>query len=127
MLLDRGFANDNRTPGRRERRARPRRKVLLSGRLTYVQPALSLECQIRNLSERGALIVCQSVLLPNDPFLIMVKHAYLHEARLTWRDGDRSGLAFRASWRLASGYPDRMERASEQWLERALGLASDRA
>ena len=126
MLVDRGFANDNRAPGRRERRARPRRKVLLSGRLSYAQPALSLECQIRNLSERGALIVCQSVLLPEDPFLIVVKHAYLHEARMAWRDGDQSGLSFRASWRLAAGYPDRLERAPDQWLERALGLPADR-
>ncbi len=119
MQLSRGFANDNRA---RERRARPRRKVLLSGRLSYATPALSLECQVRNLSERGALIVCQSVLLPEDPFLIVVKHAYLHEARMAWRDGDHTGLSFRASWRVAAGYPDRLERVEDQWLDRALGL-----
>ena len=127
MLPGEGFANDNRTPRGRERRARPRRKVLLSGRLTYAAPALSVDCQIRNLSERGALIVCQSVLLPEDPFLIVVKHHYLHEARWAWREADRSGLSFRASWRLAGGYPDRLLRVEDRWLDRVLGLDANRA
>ena len=125
MLLSDGYANDNRA-SRKERRAKPRHRVLLSGRLTYASPAFSAECQIRNLSERGALIVSQAVLLPNDPFLIVVKHAYLHEARIAWRKADSSGLSFRASWRLAAGYPDRLERAPDQWLERALGFIDNR-
>jgi hypothetical protein len=120
-LEPKGSANDNRAP-RRERRARPRRKVLLSGRLSSATPTLSLECQIRNLSERGALIVSDSVVLPDNPFLVMVKHAYLHEARIAWRDGDKSGLSFRASWRVAAGYPDRLERVEDAWLGRALGF-----
>jgi hypothetical protein len=112
--------NDNAPPARPsrgDRRATPRRRVLLSGKLAYADTAITADCAIRDLSEGGALVVTPTTLLPSDPFLIVVKHAYLHEARTAWRRDGKSGLAFLASWRLNPHLPDPLIPFRALWLE----------
>ena len=63
-----------------ERRAEPRLRVLLAGKLAFPDSASTADCTIRNLSETGALIVTSDLALPADPFLIVIRHAFLHRA-----------------------------------------------
>ena len=78
-------------------------RVLLGGKLAFPDNAITADCSIRNLSEKGAMIVGSDVPMPHDPFLIVIKHAFLHEAQTAWRRGPRSGLWFTSSWRLMEG------------------------
>src|SRR5271156_2862603 len=96
------LANDN---GDRlfEHRGQSRYRVLLAGKLGYPDSAVTADCSIRNLSESGAMIITPDIALPNDPFLIVIKQAYLHAARTAWQRGATSGLSFLSSWRLTDG------------------------
>ena len=83
-----------------ERRAEPRLRVLLAGKLASADSAFTADCTIRNLSETGALIVISDLALPADPFLIVIRHAFLHRAKTAWRRGSKAGLSFVSSWRM---------------------------
>lgn len=107
--------NDNALPA--ERRANPRQRVLLSGKLAYARNAVTADCAIRNLSETGAMVMLPALPLPADPFLIVIKQAFVHEARTVWRRDDRSGLKFLASWRLKHGAPQDVAPLRDLWLE----------
>jgi hypothetical protein len=108
-------ANDNDTS---DRRAFPRHKVLLTGKLAFADANLTADCAIRNLSETGAMIDLPAILLPNEPFLIVIKHAILHETRTAWRCESRAGLWFQASWRLNAGAaPERVGPYRQLWLQ----------
>jgi len=93
-----------------ERRKHPRRRVLLTGKLAYLGDNVTADCTVRNLSEDGAMITSRHFHLPDDPFLIVLKHGALHEARTAWRDGERCGLAFTKSWRFSGEAPEPMRR-----------------
>jgi hypothetical protein len=108
-------ANDNAAPT--DRRRRPRRRVLLAGKLAYVTSSVTADCTIRNLSDDGALIIAPSLPLPRDPFLIVTKEATLHEAHVAWREGERSGLAFLATWRLDAEAPGAASGLRDLWLQ----------
>jgi hypothetical protein len=83
-----------------ERRAEPRLRVLLAGKLASPDSSFTADCSIRNLSETGALIVLSDLALPPDPFLIVVRHAFLHRTKTAWRRGSKAGLSFVSSWRM---------------------------
>ncbi|MFI4933384.1 MAG: PilZ domain-containing protein [Caulobacterales bacterium] len=109
-------ANDNKPPAG-ERRTHRRRRVLLSGKVAYADNSFTADCTIRNLSEGGALIVTGGTPLPKDPFLIVIKHDGLHEARTAWQYGSTQGLEFLRSWSLASGAPAKLAPLRHLWLE----------
>jgi hypothetical protein len=113
--LEDAYANDNVAPA--DRRRWPRRRVLLAGKLAYMTSSVTADCTIRNLSDDGALIVAPSLPLPRDPFLIVTKEAMLHEARVAWREGERSGLAFLATWRLDAEAPSAASGLRDLWLQ----------
>jgi hypothetical protein len=112
----RGQANDNRLR-LVDRRVQPRLRVLLAGKLAYPDKAVAAACTIRNLSETGALIVADDLTLPPDPFLIVIKHAFLHEARTAWRRDSRWGLRFLSSWRFTEGGKGGVEPLGSLWLD----------
>jgi hypothetical protein len=100
-----------------ERRGEPRMRVLLAGKLAYANSTMATDCSIRNLSETGALIVVGDIALPRDPFLVVIKHAFLHEARMAWRRDSKSGLTFISSWRFADGGKGGVVPLRRLWLD----------
>jgi hypothetical protein len=96
----RGQASDRVVRLTERRRVEPRLRVLLAGKLAYPDSAFTADCSIRNLSETGALIITSDLALPPDPFLIVVRHAFLHRAQTAWRRGSKCGLRFVSSWRM---------------------------
>jgi riboflavin biosynthesis pyrimidine reductase len=76
----------------------PRRRVLLGGVTTYEDGAYTLNCQIRDLNEKGARIVVSSrQSLPEELYLVVTRDHMAHKARLVWRKGDEAGLEFVSS------------------------------
>jgi len=79
------------------RRTDVRARALMSGKVIVGDCQMSIDCVIRNLSSRGARVtVPRSIDLPVDVGLLIVREALLCEAKVAWRNGDQTGLAFRA-------------------------------
>lgn len=78
-----------------ERRPQSRRRVLLGGIATYEDGAYTLNCQIRDLNEKGARItVSGRQSLPEELYLVINRDHTAHKAKLIWRKGDEAGLQF---------------------------------
>ena len=76
-----------------ERRARPRKRVLLSGVITYKEGAFVFNCRIANLTATGAkLVVAEGENLPSDFYLINLKDQTAYRAHLTWRQDGEAGV-----------------------------------
>ena len=111
------LANDNRHDPSHERRAHPRQRVLLTGKLASPDLRRSADCTISNLSEGGAFVRADPVALPNEPFLIVVKHAMVHKARAAWRCTEGAGLTFLGAWKLTPDAPAGPAKFRPLWLE----------
>jgi hypothetical protein len=89
------MSNKDDLPPLAERRPSPRRRVLLGGVATYENGAYTLNCQIRDLNEKGARIMVSSKQsLPEELYLVIMRDHMAHKARLVWRKGDEAGLQF---------------------------------
>jgi hypothetical protein len=112
-----GAGNDNvRRPGF-ERRREPRRRVLLTGKLVYLNNSFSADCAIRDLSAGGARIAVNLEAVSADPFLIVVKHAVLHASRTAWRGEAQSGLQFLDTVEISGPVPLHLRAIQALWVE----------
>jgi hypothetical protein len=97
--------NEPRTPGpppRVERRPKPRKRVLLGGRIVYSNGDHYFDCAIRDLSETGARIaISRGQPIPANVFLIEMRDRKVHEAKVVWNNGREVGLNFVRSFALA--------------------------
>jgi len=77
-----------------ERRNGGRRRVLKGAKISTRHLGTSTDCTVRNLSEKGALlIVTSSVGVPNEFDLVLSDQTIRH-CRATWRTGDKIGVLF---------------------------------
>jgi hypothetical protein len=78
----------------RERRSEMRRRTLLDGRLAIGHPS-TLDCVVRNMSARGARLLCRIV-----PSVEMVRleiktvRGFKRTARVVWRRLEDCGVEF---------------------------------
>jgi len=78
-----------------ERRALPRHKTFIRGRIYFNNRLSSMDCIVRDLAENGSrLEVSEAVALP-DAFELYLpnKDEYFH-ARVEWRKGDSVGISW---------------------------------
>lgn len=80
-----------------ERRRDPRRRVLLQGKIVFPHNSFSSDCLIRDLSPGGARIGVDTASLSQDPYLIVVRDALVHETRTMWTQAQQAGLRFSAN------------------------------
>jgi len=105
---------------RPERRPHPRRRMLLGGVVVSGNGGCVFDCSIRNLSESGAKIVCaKGVHLPPSFHLIIVRDRIVCEARLSRRDGDAYGVAFKQRLPLSEITDPTLNHLTQLWLSRA--------
>jgi hypothetical protein len=97
--------NEPRTPGpppRVERRPKPRKRVLLGGRIVYANGEHHFDCTIRDLSETGArILIPRGQPIPANVYLIETRDRKVHEASVVWNNGREAGLHFSKSFALA--------------------------
>lgn len=80
-----------------ERRAVPRRRVRLGGRIAARNGVVAVECLLSNLSEKGATVEADDLaMLPRSVTLTILPRGERHEAHFVWRDARRGGLHFEA-------------------------------
>ena len=100
-----------------ERRALPRRRTILRGRICYgPKYVISFDCGIRNLSRGGA----QLRLAPTQPLparfaLLDVAEGLAFEANLTWRRGELAGVTFSAVHNLRGDVSDELKPLRGIW------------
>ncbi|HWL19599.1 MAG TPA: PilZ domain-containing protein [Bradyrhizobium sp.] len=79
-----------------DRRQSVRDKVLLGGVAEIPEIGATMDCVVRNFSERGACVeLSPSANLPDEINLTIKRKGRSYLARMIWRQADRVGLAFR--------------------------------
>jgi PilZ domain len=78
-----------------ERRRAKRIRTLKSGRIVIDPNMSALDCIVRNLSPRGALLLVPSIAVPDNFELVFSASRARHECRVAWRASDRVGVEFR--------------------------------
>ena len=76
-----------------ERRGEARRRTLLSGRLSFNHRQSVLDCEVRNVSSVGALVVFpEKTLAPGEFELHISAWDKSFNAGVVWRDRERAGV-----------------------------------
>jgi hypothetical protein len=99
-----------------DRRQDVRNKVIFGGVAGINESGSTMDCVVRNISERGACVEVDSTArLPDEISRSIPRKGRSFLAELIWRQANRVGLAF---WHIASGVPasdlDERLRKSEQ-------------
>jgi len=109
--------NDNGARPPHERRKEPRRRVLLTGKIVYINNSFSADCTIRDLSPGGARIAVHPEAVLADPFLIVVRQAMVHASRTAWRAHPQVGLQFLEAVDLGGEAPLHLKAIQRLWVE----------
>jgi hypothetical protein len=98
------------------RRAAPRARSLLTGKIIIGDGRESHDCVVRNLSATGAHVrIAGAVNLPGTVGLLVVKEALLFDAAIAWRRGDLIGLTFSAQYDLREDKDPAHRQARALW------------
>jgi hypothetical protein len=82
----------------RERRPKPRKRVLWSGKIVYVNGDFSIPCTIRDWFDIGARIAIRGApIIPKRFYLLNITTRTAHDALVAWSDGRQLGLTFERS------------------------------
>lgn len=113
-----------RLPGRTPEVRATRSRTYLQGKLVYgdgilaPDDAFTLDCTIRDLSESGAKItLAKHQSLPDDLYLIVVKHAVAYKAKVVWQKFPVRGLTFTKRYDLAEALPAEVAFLRRLWVE----------
>ena len=78
-----------------ERRRLPRVRTLKSGKIIFNLHSCVVDCTVRNLTARGALLVVPSLVgIPANFELVLEQENTHHDCRVVWRGEDRLGVEF---------------------------------
>jgi len=99
-------------------RGEPRRRVLLSGKLVYGEPPMTLDCSISDVSRSGARVRLQGPLpMPDTLYLIELRHGLAFRARVAWRRANLLGLSFSSLYDLRDPPPELPKLLRQLWVE----------
>ena len=76
-----------------EHRALPRLRTLKGGLILF-GTAPAVDCTIRNMSEKGALLVVNPVGIPDEFTLVIKPEMIKRPCRVAWRSADKIGVRF---------------------------------
>lgn len=78
----------------KERRTVARNRTLKSGKIRTDARTSMIDCTIRNLSPKGALLLVPSILDVPDTFTLEMSDRTRQNCRVTWRGANRIGVEF---------------------------------
>src|ERR1700761_4710532 len=82
-------------PAQNERRPKPRRRVLLAGKVSYFDGAHEFACSIRDISDTGAKIALpKGQPIPKTIALANLTARVLYKAEVVWNNGRDAGVRF---------------------------------
>jgi hypothetical protein len=104
--------------GAEEHRREHRRRVLLAGRLVHGPNELTVDCAIQDLSRKGARLKLPPAMMLQEPiYLINFSHGLAFQARVTWRQEARIGLAFIKYFDLSKPIAETPKLLRRLWLD----------
>jgi hypothetical protein len=113
-------SNDKFLPPPAERRPKSRKRVLLTGIVTYAEGAFSFDCTLRNLSETGARIaIGKNMQFPSEFYLINVRDRVAYDAKLVWNSSTEVGVTFKKTTPLASINDPKLNFLKRLWMAKA--------
>jgi len=77
-----------------EHRNAARNRVLKGARIVFKGHAATMDCVVRNLSDRGACLNVGSPIGIPDSFDLMLDDASVRHCRVAWRKATQIGVAF---------------------------------
>jgi hypothetical protein len=77
-----------------ERRRVARHRTLKGARITFQGHRVSIDCAVRNLSDRGACLKVESPIGIPDTFDLVLDSATVRHCRVTWRKATQIGIEF---------------------------------
>ncbi len=77
-----------------KRQTEVRRRVLKGARIAFKDHATTMDCVVRNLSDRGACLNVESPIGIPDSFDLLLDDASVRHCRVTWRKATQIGVAF---------------------------------
>lgn len=102
----------------------PRKRTYLDGMLVYgdgifaPDGSFTQKCTIRDLSDGGAkIVITQRQFLPQDLYLIVVKHAVAYQSRIVWLHYPARGLKFLRTYSLNTAVPEDLKFLRRLWAE----------
>jgi hypothetical protein len=99
----------------------PRTRTCLNGKIVYGDELFgdgvySVDCAIRDISEGGAkLTLKERQFLPVDLFLIVIRNAVVHEAKIVWLKYPARGVRFLSTHSFADALPQRLQYLRRIW------------
>jgi hypothetical protein len=94
-----------------DNRVKLRRRVLKTGKIVFAQGACMLDCTIKNISDRGAMLQIENSMSVPDEFQLYEPSALLlHEVRVVRRANRVVGVAITATRSLAESVDPRLRR-----------------
>jgi PilZ domain len=76
------------------RRNDVRRRVLKSARIVFKNHRVTIDCVVRNLSDRGACLKVENAIGIPDSFELMLTPASVRNCRVAWRKPTMIGVEF---------------------------------
>jgi hypothetical protein len=109
----------NRAPPLQERRRVLRPRVLLSGKLVFKDPPLTVDCAIRDLTELGARVVlAPDIVAPRRGWLVNLRAGCAYETVVIWRAAGLLGLRFGQTIDVTHPLPEGpMDHLHRLWIE----------
>jgi PilZ domain-containing protein len=78
-----------------EKRKAVRSRTLLGGMIAFNNRASTMDCQVRNMSARGAKVTFSNTAVVPDHFDLKIAHTERSfRARMIWRAPNEAGVAF---------------------------------
>ena len=77
-----------------ERRSASRNRTLKSGKILVHAHTSLVDCTVRNLSPKGALLVVSSLAGIPESFELLLESKRRHQCRVIWRGENRLGVEF---------------------------------
>jgi hypothetical protein len=79
---------------KQELRNETRRRALKRARITFKGRWTTIDCTVRNLSDRGACLNVESYIGIPDTFDLVLDNAAVRSCRVTWRKATQIGVEF---------------------------------
>ena len=77
-----------------ENRTSQRQRILKGARIVLANGSSTIDCTVRNLSDRGAKLQVTSIVGIPDTFQLMVPNAPRRACRVVWRKANELGVVF---------------------------------
>jgi PilZ domain-containing protein len=89
-----GLENGTMEKTTQHRRNAERHRILKGARITFNGRTTTIDCTVRNLSERGACLKVASPIGIPDMFDLVLDNASAYQCRVTWRKATQIGVNF---------------------------------